>query len=236
MKFHTIRLQEVPLCNREDSARKARLAFFQKVAKNGMQAVLLAHQAEDLAETVLKRVLEGAHLPFIGGMREIVVQEEGPPIWRPFLSVRKEKILMFLQKRSLSFFQDATNLEPTYLRGRMRSSLFPDLEKTFGKEFVKNLLLLSERTFEFKEYLDRKTITIQEEKEEGECTAYLAGLEPIEARYWIQKKGKEMGFSLSRDLLEQILSAIFARKSRRFFPPRFLVNRGNLSIRELETN
>ena len=143
---------------------------------------------------------------------------------------------MFLQKRSLSFFQDATNLEPTYLRGRMRSSLFPDLEKTFGKEFVKNLLLLSERTFEFKEYLDRKTITIQEEKEEGECTAYLAGLEPIEARYWIQKKGKEMGFSLSRDLLEQILSAIFARKSRRFFPPRFLVNRGNLSIRELETN
>ena len=40
------------------------LAFSSLYRQLGCQAVLLGHQAEDLAETVLKRLFEGAHLPF----------------------------------------------------------------------------------------------------------------------------------------------------------------------------
>src|SRR5258708_5164832 len=50
--------------NLEDLSRKARLLFFQEVcSKEKLEGVLLAHHADDQAETVLKRVLEGASLP-----------------------------------------------------------------------------------------------------------------------------------------------------------------------------
>lgn len=66
LPFHTIRL-DIP--KKEDAARIARFSFFQSLYRTGpFQALLLAHQADDLAETVLKRTLEGAHLAFLGGM------------------------------------------------------------------------------------------------------------------------------------------------------------------------
>ena len=50
--------------NLEDEARRERLAFFQRVYhKTGASGLLLAHQREDQAETVLKRIFEGASGP-----------------------------------------------------------------------------------------------------------------------------------------------------------------------------
>ena len=59
--FHTVRLPKPGKGNWEDEARKGRLAFFQSLFQiEPFQALLLARQKEEQAETVLKRVLEGA--------------------------------------------------------------------------------------------------------------------------------------------------------------------------------
>ena len=62
--------------------------------------LLLAHQADDWAETALKRVLEGAHLAFLGGMEP--VGEGRACIWRPLLKVRRSEILRFIEGRQLN--------------------------------------------------------------------------------------------------------------------------------------
>ncbi|MBU6446343.1 MAG: tRNA lysidine(34) synthetase TilS, partial [Verrucomicrobia bacterium] len=154
--FFTCRL--TPKERSEDEARKERFAFFARLAP-AYAALLLAHQADDLAETVLKRVLEGAHLSRLGGMREVDAQF-GMTIWRPFLSLTRPEILDYLQSKELCPFEDASNQDPAYLRARMRTSLFPYLNAQFGKETRRNLCLLSTRAHELKDYLDRKVAPI----------------------------------------------------------------------------
>jgi tRNA(Ile)-lysidine synthase len=181
--FHTTKLQLEE--KSEDAARKGRYAFFQSLP---YKTVLLAHQAEDLAETVLKRIFEGAHLPFLGGM-EPVSRQGDLILWRPFLKIRRKEILAYLGDRP--YFTDPSNSDPQYLRARMRSEIFPFLTEKFGKEIVGNLVLLSERAHELKQYFEEKT-------------------KAPEWRYGLQKEAKKEGTFLSREELEQKMTTIFS--------------------------
>ncbi len=169
----------------EDAAREARYAFFAKIFAP-YAALLLAHQAEDLAETVLKRVLEGAHISHFSGMQEVSLQRK-MTIWRPFLKISREDILEFLSERALVPFTDPSNTDPAYLRARMRESIFPLLNKYFGKEVKNNLCLLSERALEIKEYLDRQIQNVPIQKGPWGTLVDLNGLEPIEQKHLLQK-------------------------------------------------
>ncbi len=186
----------------EDAARKGRFSFFQSLA--GYQALLLAHQAEDLAETVLKRILEGAHLSFLGGM-EPISRQGGMTIWRPLLGVRRSEIFSFLEERALKPILDATNNDPNYLRARMRIQIFPFLNEQFGKEILDNLGLLSERAYELKTYLDQQTAQVPVYKGPWGTLVLLEGLKRIEQRHLIQKIAREEGIVIPRETLETLL-------------------------------
>lgn len=129
--------------NIEDKCREARFAFFKQVIGNRQMPILLGHHAGDLAETVLKRVFEGARVHKLSGLRPLSIFE-GMTLWRPLLNIPKERILNWLHENNLSYFIDATNLQDQYLRGRMRTSLIPLLEETFGKNIQTALVRLAE--------------------------------------------------------------------------------------------
>lgn len=193
--------------NREARAREERLAFFRTLfQKEPFQALLLAHQADDLAETVLKRLFEGAHLSFAAGMEPTSVWE-GVPIWRPFLSMKKRALIQFLDERKISFISDPTNRDPRLLRSRLRGELLPLLSRSFGKEVASNLTLFSERSSELKAYLDRKVASIPLLEGPWGKALFLAGVERIEARHLIQKQ-----LSLPRGRLKTLLDWIEAKK------------------------
>ncbi|MCH9703393.1 MAG: tRNA lysidine(34) synthetase TilS, partial [Chlamydiae bacterium] len=66
--FHLKRLEKFSQ-NAEDQARRARLNFFRELCeKRGLEGVLLGHHADDQAETVLKRLFEGARLTKLSGL------------------------------------------------------------------------------------------------------------------------------------------------------------------------
>lgn len=187
----------------EDAARKARYAFFQKIAPPEA-ALLLAHQADDLAETVLKRIFEGAQLTNLGAMRE-VSSSYGLVVWRPFLKVSREEIVQFLEERSLIALHDSSNDDLHYLRVRMRKEIFPFLNSHFGKEIKNNLLILSERAHEFKKYLDKRVEDLPVQKGPWGTLADLKGLEPLEQKYIIQKL-----VTVNRDQLETLFDWVQA--------------------------
>ena len=216
---------------KEDAARKGRFSFFATLFP-GYQALLLAHQADDLAETVLKRVLEGAHLPALGGMQP-VSQQYGMTLWRPFLRVRRSEILSFLEERSLSPILDPSNTDPTYLRARMRLEIFPFLNEHFGKESMDNLTLLSERSFELKQYLDRKVASVPVQKGPWGTLVDLAALEPIEQRHLLQKIAREQSLVLSRSHLETILHWIAEGAKSKFLTvktKKIIVDQGRVCL------
>lgn len=205
--FYSVRLN---IEKKEDAARKARFEYFSSLFK-GFQALLLAHQADDLAETVLKRLLEGSHLTNLGGMQP-VSEQDGMTIWRPLLKVRKTDILSYLEEKSLKPILDSTNFDPTYLRARMRGEIFPFLNERFGKETTHNLTLLSERAYELKDYLDRRVAHALVHRDLSGTLIDLNGLEEIEKRHLLLKVAAEEKIVLTRLNLEMILNC--GRESR----------------------
>lgn len=199
---------------KEDEARKGRYAFFSTLFPK-YEALLLAHQAEDLAETVLKRVFEGAHLSNLRGM-QAESHQYGMTIWRPFLNVRRDEILQFLEERSLEPIFDPSNNDPIYLRSRMRQEIFPFLNQWFGKEITENLTLLSKRAIELKEYLDQQINRIPVQKGPWGTLADLNELEGIEQRHLLQNIAREESIVLSREVLETLLKWVAEQQKSKF--------------------
>ena len=226
--FHTIRLNLPPNINKEAASREARLAFFRSLFETiPFQALILAHQAGDVAETALKRILEGAHLPFLGGM-EPVGRIADMFIWRPFYSTKKEEILSFLQHKHLKPLIDPTNSDPAYLRARMRMEILPFLARAFGKEISENLHLLSSRAAELKAYLEKKIEVHEPKRGPWGLFSSVSHLERLEARYLLQKWADLEKIRLPRTLLEAALDAVSSNLPNRRISSRILIDRGKV--------
>ncbi|MBX9744747.1 MAG: tRNA lysidine(34) synthetase TilS [Chlamydiales bacterium] len=221
LPFHTIRLEPD---RRESVAREKRLSFFSSLfEKIPFQALLLAHQADDLAETALKRVFEGAHLVYLSGLKESGVLRE-MTIWRPLLSSTRTEILGFIENQGLVAIEDPTNLYPHYLRARMRTELFPFLSRSFGKEVSKNLTILAKRSCELKEYLDRKTDFALRQLRKGPWGWMLPPVltEAIEVSHVLQR----LKIPLTRQILEELVQALIEKRANYKAGPRLLADRG----------
>lgn len=221
LPFHTARLDPD---KRESAAREKRLSFFSSLfEKIPFQALLLAHQEDDGAETALKRVLEGAHLVRLAGMKP-VSKLQGMILWRPLLSASKRDVLAYLERKGLSALQDATNLDPYYLRARMRTDILPSLARSFGKEISSNLALLGRRAIELQEYLDRKTDPYLAELRKGPWGWVLppGPQEPLEVRHTLQR----LGLPFSREALDELAEALVQRRANRRMGLRFIADRG----------
>lgn len=189
----------------EAAAREGRLAFFHSLfAKKPFQALLLAHHGDDLTETTIKKVFEGSHLSFLGGMREVSSLKD-MPLWRPLLKLSKQDVLAFLEAQKLVPFTDSTNEDPVYLRARLRGEMVPFLEKSFGKHFSENIHYLSERSYELQAYLDQKTENALLRPFPGGVAICLEGFARIERRHLLQKQAKALGLVWTRILLERML-------------------------------
>lgn len=111
----------------EASAREARYAAFRKrYTESGADALILAHHADDQAETFLMRLLRGAGPDGLACMKadETVGQMR---ILRPMLMMRREEIRAALRADGIPWREDASNQDTAYLRNRIRQELIPIL-------------------------------------------------------------------------------------------------------------
>jgi tRNA(Ile)-lysidine synthase len=112
----------------EEAGREERYAFLRRVKEQeGAAAIAVAHTRDDQAETLLLRLLRGAGRRGLGAMRE-----RSGGIWRPLLSTSRSEVLEHLRARGLSWREDPTNADPSYLRNRVRAELLPYLESRFN--------------------------------------------------------------------------------------------------------
>ncbi|MAU80583.1 MAG: tRNA lysidine(34) synthetase TilS [Gordonia sp.] len=105
----------------EAAARTARYA-----ALDGARAgrpVLLAHTADDQAETVLLGLARGSGTRSIAGMRPW-----NPPWGRPLLGVRRTQTLAACAELGLRPHHDPHNRDPRFTRVRVRSEVLPLLD------------------------------------------------------------------------------------------------------------
>ena len=200
--------------NLEAACRNARLAFFKEICEaEGYRAVLLGHHANDKAETVLKRALEGATLTALTGPQEVSVVE-GVVLWRPLLHVRKKEILAWIKERGLAPFHDVTNDDPRYLRARFRQQILPGLAEQFGKEIDTALCHLGNQAEELSDYLDSRVAPYLCVAKELDLSEKMPAHD-VELKHLIRRFCQREKIALSREQVGTVVSLLRAKKANK---------------------
>jgi tRNA(Ile)-lysidine synthase len=118
------RLQLGPAAG-ETSAREARYRWlFALLERVGAAVVFTAHHADDQAETVLMRALEGSGPAGLSGMRAV-----SGAVVRPLLRYRRGDLARYARARALPVWVDPANSDPSHLRSWIRGDLLPAIRK-----------------------------------------------------------------------------------------------------------
>ncbi|MCX6991208.1 MAG: tRNA lysidine(34) synthetase TilS [Chlamydiae bacterium] len=216
LPFHlkTLSEKDFAVGNKENIARNLRHSFFQEIYEEiKPQALLLAHQMDDLAETVLKRIFEGGGIFSWGSMQPVSKFCE-MSVWRPLLTISKKNLLEWLHERGATYYiVDSTNLDSAYLRGRMRKEIFPYLEELFGKNIVSSLCALSEEAESVTAPLLADFSEYASHSKRGLLGVYLdfrdlEGLPKLQYPLFLKFFLAREGVSLSRAVVRSIASAL----------------------------
>ena len=123
----------------EMAARAARQAFFRRAAgRHRLDAVAVAHHRDDVAETVLLRLMRGAGSAGLSGMRPKSVAD-GLVVIRPLTGIAREDLRAWLRLHNAVWRDDASNGDTSIPRNRVRRSVLPFLEEAFGSGVVGGL-------------------------------------------------------------------------------------------------
>jgi tRNA(Ile)-lysidine synthase len=93
----------------------------------GASSVLTGHTLDDQAETVLMRMGRGTGVAGLAGMRPRR-ERNGMTLARPFLSLRKSRLVATCQAEGWPFLDDPSNADPRFARARLRR-LTPLMER-----------------------------------------------------------------------------------------------------------
>jgi tRNA(Ile)-lysidine synthase len=138
LPFHLDRVtvrHEPPWEGLEAEARRARHAALEaRALVVGAHRIATGHSADDQAETVLMRLLQGSGPRGLAG----IAAARGKFI-RPLLDARRADILAHLASRGLGWVEDETNRDVRFLRNRIRHDVLPFLADALGPGVVESL-------------------------------------------------------------------------------------------------
>ncbi|QTL99363.1 tRNA lysidine(34) synthetase TilS [Iocasia frigidifontis] len=113
----------------EEAARKVRFNLLKKWAgKLDIKKVALAHNKDDLVETVFLNITRGSGLQGLTGINPLT-EIDGINFIHPLLDIYREEIENYCQENNLKPVYDQTNNEVIYTRNKLRHKVIPYLEK-----------------------------------------------------------------------------------------------------------
>jgi len=128
----------------ETAARMLRIETLLNIAKaNDCNSIATAHHKNDNAETILHRLIRGTGFRGLAGIWPTRLFVEDIRFVRPLLSVTRDEIIEYLNKRSLKWRRDHTNADCTYTRNFIRHRLLPVLQQDCTGSLVERLSALA---------------------------------------------------------------------------------------------
>ena len=118
----------------EMAARNLRYNYFEALLKDiNASAVCVAHHKDDSAETLLLNLVRGTGIEGLTG-----IKSKNNRILRPFLCVRRNEIINYLEQQNQSFVTDSSNLVNDVQRNKIRLDVMPLLQ-TINPSVVEHL-------------------------------------------------------------------------------------------------
>ncbi len=131
----------------ELAARNARHRFFHHCAVTySCPRLLLAHHADDQAETILFNLLRGSRgLRGMSFQTEHKINNKTLTFYRPLLNTNRSSINNYLEDKNIYYRDDATNTQPVATRNRLRNEAIPLLTSIMGRD-ISSAILRAEET------------------------------------------------------------------------------------------
>lgn len=126
----------------EMAARELRYAWFAQLCEeNEYDAVAVAHNANDNAETLILNLLRGTGSRGMSGMMPggvLPVEGSRIPLIRPMLGFTRYEIESYADHNYIKYRFDSTNADNAYKRNRIRNDVFP-VFRELNPSFVRTL-------------------------------------------------------------------------------------------------
>ena len=150
----------------EEAGRYARYEAFSKclsensVASSGKIAV--AHNKDDLAETMLFNLFRGAG---VKGLKGITAIRDN--IIRPVLCLERREIEAYIKANDLKYIVDETNLTEDYTRNKIRLNIMPQIKEAINNQVVAHMEATAVNLSQIDDYMESQC--------EKEMTAIVSG-------------------------------------------------------------
>ena len=203
----------------EEGARFLRYKFFDEVKRiENLEYIATAHNKNDLAETVIMRILRGTG---INGL--IGIQSERGDLIRPILNFSRDEIEKYIEENNIPFVEDKTNFEELYLRNKIRLNLFPILKNEYNPKILDAISRLSNIAFDYstisREYIASKEGLLWEFNRE-KILVYIEKLK-LQSRSFRNIMYREFFEFISKDpdginykIIEEIDNLIFSKTGK----------------------
>ena len=136
----------------EEAGRNLRYQALREGAREkGCGKIAIAHNAGDLAETMIMNLLRGSGLKGLTGIRP--VRDE---MIRPILFLEREEIEAYLGYTGTEWVTDKTNESPVFTRNRIRNTAIPWAEENVSPRLIPRLAATSEILTDIQAHLEKE--------------------------------------------------------------------------------
>jgi len=196
----------------EGEARRFR---YEKLLQSKSDLIVLAHHADDQAETFLLQLIRGAGVKGLSSMAHF---DETKRLWRPLLNQSKIDIESYAKHHKLKWIEDESNQNTDFDRNFIRSKVLPILKNRFN-HIIKVISRSSAHLAEAQNLLDDlakldlKSYLKSDKYKHKLHVNTLNKLSLIRAknvlRYWLEMNDQLMP---SKDLLDELLRQVLMAK------------------------
>lgn len=145
----------------EGLARTERLGALESTRQAG-EWIVTGHTRDDQVETILMRLVRGTGLDGLAGIARI----RGPYV-RPLLDLSRSETRELASLAGLPWRDDPSNLDDRHLRNRIRRSLLPSIEDTFGTGVAVSLARVAEQAAADVEVLEQAAAIVPRQQRPG---------------------------------------------------------------------
>lgn len=138
--------------SQEEAGRYYRYQCFEKVRKEiSAHKIAVAHQQNDVCETVLFNLFRGTGLRGLAGIppvRDVII--------RPLLCAERQEIEAYLSEKGIEWRTDETNLTDAYARNRIRHQILPYAQEHINPAAGQHIQETAGLIKDIADYLDRQ--------------------------------------------------------------------------------
>ena len=212
LDVHYVKLPQKKSLGTEGEARQLR---YEKLLQSKSDLVVLAHHADDQAETFLLQLIRGAGVKGLSSMAHF---DDTRKLWRPLLNTSRIDIEKYAKQHKLKWIEDESNLNTDFDRNFIRSKVLPILKNRFNhiiKVISRSSVHLAEaqNLLDDLAKLDLKSYLISNKYKHKLQVKSFNKLSLTRAknvlRYWLEMNDQLMP---SKDLLDELLRQVLHAK------------------------